>query len=102
VALPFASMFASARDTESGSAAEDGSTSVQLQSAGESAPPASEPAADTSSAPPLSSSAPPPAAPGASSTNLDELARRLYEPLSARLRAELWLDRERAGVMSNG
>ena len=29
--------------------------------------------------------------------NLDELARRLYEPLSARLRAELWLDRERTG-----
>lgn len=32
------------------------------------------------------------------STDVEELARRLYEPLSARLRAELWLDRERAGV----
>ena len=29
--------------------------------------------------------------------DLDELARRLYDPLSARLRAELWLDRERTG-----
>jgi hypothetical protein len=29
------------------------------------------------------------------------MARRLYEPLSARLRAEFWLDRERAGVMSD-
>ena len=38
---------------------------------------------------------------GAAPTDLDEMARRLYEPLSARLRAELWLDRERAGVMSD-
>jgi hypothetical protein len=30
--------------------------------------------------------------------DLDELARRLFDPLSARLRAELRLDRERAGV----
>lgn len=34
---------------------------------------------------------------GVEPPNLDELARRLYEPLSARLRAELWLDRERTG-----
>jgi hypothetical protein len=34
--------------------------------------------------------------------DLEELARQLYEPLSARLKAELWLDRERAGVMSDG
>ena len=33
--------------------------------------------------------------------NLDEMARRLYEPLAARLREELWLDRERAGLMSD-
>ena len=39
----------------------------------------------------------PPAAAAAGTSNLDELARRLYEPLSARLRAELWLDRERSG-----
>ena len=30
-------------------------------------------------------------------TDLDELARRLYAPMSALLRAELWLDRERSG-----
>lgn len=34
-----------------------------------------------------------------SGRDLDELAERLYEPLSARLRAELWLDRERSGLM---
>ena len=45
-----------------------------------------------------------PGAPGLGSAggNLDEIARRLYEPLAARLREELWLDRERAGLMSDG
>jgi len=38
----------------------------------------------------------PPSA-GAAASQLDELARRLYEPITARLRAELWLDRERTG-----
>jgi hypothetical protein len=33
--------------------------------------------------------------------DLDELARRLFDPLSARLRAELRLDRERAGVVTD-
>jgi hypothetical protein len=33
--------------------------------------------------------------------DLDEMARRLFEPLSARIRAELWLDRERAGLMTD-
>ena len=28
-----------------------------------------------------------------------ERYNRLYDPLAARLRAELWLDRERAGVL---
>jgi hypothetical protein len=81
-------------------ATDDGFTSVQLQSA------------DTATAPSGSASEPPPSAPspaaalapapaGAAPTDLDEMARRLYEPLSARLRAELWLDRERAGVMSD-
>lgn len=32
---------------------------------------------------------------------LDELVERLYEPLTARLRTELWLDRERSGLMVN-
>jgi hypothetical protein len=31
---------------------------------------------------------------------LEELARRLYDPLCARLRAEFWLDRERAGLVT--
>jgi len=99
--MPFASMFGSADESETGSAAEDGFTAVQLQSAGESAPPTSEAAADTSSSSPISSSAPPLAVAGTSPADLDEMARRLYEPLTARLRAELWLDRERAGVPSD-
>ena len=38
---------------------------------------------------------------GALPTNLDELARRLFDPLAARLKAELWLDRERAGMVTD-
>jgi hypothetical protein len=98
--MSFAQMFGSASESESGSPAEDGFTTVQLQSAEEPTPPPSEPAADTSSAPPATTSAPLQGA-GASSVELDEMARRLYEPLTARLRAELWLDRERAGVTSD-
>ena len=71
-----------------------GFTSVQLQSA-DTAPAPSEPAAAAPTA------TPPPAAAATPPTDLDEMARRLYEPLSARLRAELWLDRERSGVMSD-
>ncbi|HET9648060.1 MAG TPA: hypothetical protein VFP34_07490, partial [Microlunatus sp.] len=41
-----------------------------------------------------------PAAP-ASGADLEEMARRLYEPLSARLRAELWQDRERSGLLTD-
>ncbi|MEE4022752.1 hypothetical protein V1Y59_06665 [Gordonia sp. PKS22-38] len=33
--------------------------------------------------------------------DLEDLARRLYEPLSARLRTELWLDRERSGMLTD-
>ncbi len=67
--------------------------------------------------PPAAEAGPPPAAPAApapaagpaaaqegagskgkpTAAELDELAKRLYEPLSARLRTELWLDRERSG-----
>lgn len=46
------------------------------------------------------STAPP--GPAAAPADLDELARRLYDPLVARIRAELWLDRERAGVFGDG
>ena len=38
---------------------------------------------------------------GALPTDLDELARRLFDPLSARLKSELWLDRERAGMVTD-
>jgi len=102
--MSFATMFGSAPGTQSaetattatdGFAQDDGYTSVQLQSAD--AAPASEPAA----AVPAPSAAATPAGAATPPTDLDEMARRLYEPLSARLRAELWLDRERAGVMSD-
>ena len=43
----------------------------------------------------------PAAGPGGPSPDVDELARRLYDPLAARLRAELWLDRERAGLVAD-
>jgi hypothetical protein len=29
------------------------------------------------------------------------MARRLFEPLSARIKAELWMDRERSGLMTD-
>ncbi len=38
---------------------------------------------------------------GALPTDLDELARRLFDPLSARFKSELWLDRERAGMVTD-
>ena len=68
--------------------------------------PAPEPPAGDAG-PPAAAPAPaagPAAAPGGAGSKgkptaaeLDELAKRLYEPLSARLRTELWLDRERSG-----
>jgi hypothetical protein len=39
--------------------------------------------------------------PGASTQSLDELARQLFDPLAARLKAELRLDRERAGLLTD-
>jgi hypothetical protein len=46
-----------------------------------------------------------PAAPEASTTTsdaeLEELARKLYEPIRSRLRAELLIDRERAGMIAD-
>jgi len=103
--MSFANMFGSANvpqpaesatTANEGFAHEDGYTSVQLQSA-DTAPPPSEPTA----AVPAPSGSPAPAGAATPPTDLDEMARRLYEPLSARLRAELWLDRERAGAMSD-
>ncbi|WP_344172347.1 hypothetical protein [Kribbella lupini] len=39
--------------------------------------------------------------PTVSAAEVEELAKRLYEPLTAKLKAELWLDRERAGRVSD-
>jgi len=84
---------------------------VQRQDASE---PADAPGPSPGSEPPVaatpSSSAPAPAtatAPAAgqaqapASPPLDELARQLFGPLSARLKAELRLDRERAGLLTD-
>ncbi|MGX9673691.1 hypothetical protein [Mycobacterium sp. HM-7] len=40
-----------------------------------------------------------PHGPAQAPADVDELVGRLYEPLAARLRTELWLDRERAGAL---
>jgi hypothetical protein len=51
------------------------------------------------SSPERGSPAPAAAAAANAPADVDELVGRLYEPLAARLRAELWLDRERAGAL---
>lgn len=63
---------------------------------------------DPGTPPPVQSvGAPPPVGAGAGAPtpaptgDIDELARRLFDPLVARLRAELWLDRERAGLLTD-
>jgi hypothetical protein len=67
------------------------------------APAPEPPAGDAGPAAAPAPAAGPAAAPGGTgkgkptAAELDELAKRLYEPLSARLRTELWLDRERSG-----
>lgn len=79
----------------------DGDATIQ-RSAETDVPPASDPPAST---PATTGSAAPagPAGPAAppSGAELEEMARRLYEPLSARLRAELWQDRERSGLLTD-
>lgn len=90
-----------------------GETVQRQEAAGAAGAPAPSPGGEpgmasiTASAPspatgPASSAAPagPPAS-GAASPPLDELARRLFEPLTARLKAELRLDRERAGLLTD-
>jgi hypothetical protein len=79
----------------------DGDATIQ-RSAETDVPPASDPPASTPAA--TGSAAPAgPAGPAAppSGAELEEMARRLYEPLSARLRAELWQDRERSGLLTD-
>ena len=67
-------------------------------------PPAADAGPPPAAGPAAGAAASPAAAPGGAGSKskptaaeLDELAKRLYEPLSARLRTELWLDRERSG-----
>ncbi|MHC9293549.1 hypothetical protein ACRCUN_13835 [Mycobacterium sp. LTG2003] len=62
---------------------------------GDSAPPSTE----VPVAGPMLTAAPAIGAPAPAAPDVDELVNRLYDPLAARLRAELWLDRERAGVL---
>ncbi|MFT4295578.1 MAG: hypothetical protein QM582_09210, partial [Micropruina sp.] len=101
--VSFASMFAGFADQYP--ALETGADSVQRQTVDQ-APPSSEPEpaesvpAGPGSAEATSTSAAVVVAGATSGGNVDELARRLYEPLAARLREELWLDRERAGWLT--
>jgi len=50
---------------------------------------------------PGAAAAAPAGAPAVGSADIEELARRLFDPLAARLKAELWLDRERAGLIAD-
>ena len=117
-ARSFAAMFATASGEQPAAEAEEhpGYTTIQLQTDAEPAatsPPPGEPTTVPATEPPVETAAPAPAtapaaspggAPptaGAAAAELDEMARRLFEPLSARLRAELWLDRERAGLVTD-
>ncbi|MCR8691623.1 hypothetical protein GSM98_20840 [Rhodococcus rhodochrous] len=64
----------------------------------------SEPAPATETQPPTTATpiadAAPPAGP-LTGMNIDDLANRLYEPIATRIKTELWLDRERAGLLAN-
>jgi hypothetical protein len=79
---------------------------VQRQEAAGPPEPAAEPAAAAEAAAPATGGAPPvaatpAAAPLPSGPQLEELARQLFEPLAARLKTELRLDRERAGLLTD-
>ena len=51
----------------------------------------------------IATPSPTPDAPAAPPTaeQLEDMARRLYEPMASRIRAELWQDRERAGLLTD-
>ncbi len=71
-----------------------------VQRAAES-PQTGESAAYAGAVEPSTAAAGPTGAGGAAGPNLEELAQKLFDPLSARLKAELWLDRERAGFVTD-
>lgn len=66
--------------------------------------PPSEPASTTEPQPPTTATptagTAPPTGPLAG-MNIDDLANRLYEPIVTRIKTELWLDRERAGLLAD-
>ncbi|TFV61596.1 hypothetical protein E4P42_01515 [Mycobacterium sp. PS03-16] len=70
----------------------------EAEETGESDAPAAPPAAQDA-APTSAAAVPPAPSPAPAGPNIDELVNRLYDPLAARLRSELWLDRERAGAL---
>ncbi|WP_433262988.1 hypothetical protein ACQPZF_30980 [Actinosynnema sp. CS-041913] len=64
--------------------------------------PAAEPAPAVESAPPQAQAAPVQAVgPAPVGQEPEELVKKLYDPLLRRLKAELWLDRERRGVLTD-
>ena len=71
---------------------------VSVQREPESAPSPTESAPSPAPAPTATATAGPSPTPQPAG-DVEELVNRLYDPLAARLRAELWLDRERAGVL---
>ncbi|MFT4216073.1 MAG: hypothetical protein QM619_02670 [Micropruina sp.] len=100
--MSFVSMFADFADQSPMEASVQRETTEDAPAAAEPAPAESAPPdAAASAAAPAAAAAAVGAASGAAGGNVDELARRLYEPLAARLREELWLDRERAGWLTD-
>jgi hypothetical protein len=85
--------------------AQTGGPALQRE-AGDTAPPADLGPASAAEAPAATAAAPAAATPAAAPAHpagpgdLDDLARRLYERIRARLRAELRLDMERAGMLT--
>jgi len=59
------------------------------------------PPAESTPSPPAPAAQPTQAASGSATPPLDELARQLFGPLAARLKAELRLDRERTGLLTD-
>lgn len=100
-AVGFAAMFTEQAGTDSTESPREPewTAPVQRQADPPAPEPAPEPAPGGAAAPASSTPAPP--APAGGTTNLDEMARRLYDPILARLRAEFWLDRERSGLLTD-
>ena len=93
-----AEMFAlAAAQSSAGDATVQRSPETEVQLTSFDSGPSDSPPSTGSAAP----AAPATAARPPSGAELEEMARRLYEPLSARIRAELWQDRERSGLLTD-